>query len=585
MALARGGQHAPAKAMLANLLCTTPDQPDALQLLGMIARQCGDHESAITLFRHSLAVNPTQPHVLNNLGNSLTDLAQHDQAAMAYRAALQMLPDHTDALVNLGLALLATGDATAARDTLRIATDRAPNDARAWSVLGQALRETGELDVAISAFDHSLALRPDHVATLHNLGVTYRLGGRPAAALPLFHRCLVWAAETPEIHYNLGHCLQDLGQIDAAADAYRQAIALRPTDRAAHDSLNRMLWQHRRRDNYLASYRSALVLHPGDQGLLADLARRMTLGAQAEDVVALLEHITAPSTEVRYELGRAYWTSGRSLAALEQFRAALAADPGFAPAARDLARALIILDKPVEALEAIAPVLDVDPADQQAWALRGLGWRFTDDPRECWLNDEARLVSAQLLVPPDGDVAAFNARLDGALTCLHGAAGHPLEQTLRGGTQTTDDLFARDLPDVTMVRAMIETDIRRYIAALPDDPDHPFLGRKSRDFAFAGSWSVRLRRSGFHENHIHPEGWISAAYYVSLPDAVEDGQQGWLKFGETGLRLGTRERITQLVRPEPGLLVLFPSYLYHGTIPFEDHRHRTTIAFDVVPIG
>jgi hypothetical protein len=41
--------------------------------------------------------------------------------------------------------------------------------------------------------------------------------------------------------------------------------------------------------------------------------------------------------------------------------------------------------------------------------------------------------------------------------------------------------------------------------------------------------------------------------------------------------------VTRTVRPEPGLLILFPSYFYHGTVPFEDHRHRTTIAFDVVP--
>ena len=71
----------------------------------------------------------------------------------------------------------------------------------------------------------------------------------------------------------------------------------------------------------------------------------------------------------------------------------------------------------------------------------------------------------------------------------------------------------------------------------------------------------------------------------ALPDAVASGEQGWLTFGETGLKLGARERIDRKVRPEPGLLVLFPSYFYHGTIPFADQRHRTTIAFDIVPAG
>ena len=37
------------------------------------------------------------------------------------------------------------------------------------------------------------------------------------------------------------------------------------------------------------------------------------------------------------------------------------------------------------------------------------------------------------------------------------------------------------------------------------------------------------------------------------------------------------------VRPEPGRLVLFPSYLWHGTAPFETDESRLTIAFDVLP--
>jgi hypothetical protein len=37
------------------------------------------------------------------------------------------------------------------------------------------------------------------------------------------------------------------------------------------------------------------------------------------------------------------------------------------------------------------------------------------------------------------------------------------------------------------------------------------------------------------------------------------------------------------VRPELGLLVLFPSYFWHGTLPFHSEQPRLTVAFDVVP--
>jgi hypothetical protein len=80
-------------------------------------------------------------------------------------------------------------------------------------------------------------------------------------------------------------------------------------------------------------------------------------------------------------------------------------------------------------------------------------------------------------------------------------------------------------------------------------------------------------------------GWISSAYYVSLPDALEDQarRQGWLKFGESHLELGGDDRPEHFVKPEVGYLVLFPSYFWHGTVPFESKADRLTIAFDVVP--
>ena len=120
---------------------------------------------------------------------------------------------------------------------------------------------------------------------------------------------------------------------------------------------------------------------------------------------------------------------------------------------------------------------------------------------------------------------------------------------------------------------------------MPDDPAHPFFARKSRTFDFSGSWSVRLSSGGFHTNHFHPMGWISSAFYVDVPDAVqhEATQAGWLKMGETNLDLGAREVISRVIQPRPGRLALFPSYFWHGTVPFESRTPRLTIAFDVIP--
>jgi hypothetical protein len=100
---------------------------------------------------------------------------------------------------------------------------------------------------------------------------------------------------------------------------------------------------------------------------------------------------------------------------------------------------------------------------------------------------------------------------------------------------------------------------------------------------FGDSWSSRLRDCGFHVNHIHPGGWISSCYYVGLPEAVKDEteKQGWIKFGEPSFNVGLGMR--RAIQPQAGRLVLFPSYMWHGTIPFREDAARTTIAFDAVP--
>jgi hypothetical protein len=98
---------------------------------------------------------------------------------------------------------------------------------------------------------------------------------------------------------------------------------------------------------------------------------------------------------------------------------------------------------------------------------------------------------------------------------------------------------------------------------------------------------VRLRSQGYHTNHIHPEGWISSALYVVLPDEVREGEgdAGHLQFGVPPAELGIAVPPRRSVKPEVGVLSLFPSYMWHGTVPFSSEQPRITVAFDLVPQG
>jgi hypothetical protein len=228
--------------------------------------------------------------------------------------------------------------------------------------------------------------------------------------------------------------------------------------------------------------------------------------------------------------------------------------------------------------------LILSPVDQTGLAVLGSAWRMMGDERDEMLNGYDDLIRVFDLEPPQGfsSMADFNDALNAWLVRLHGNTREPLQQSLRGGSQTRGYMFGmgHDLPERLKLRVTAAID--RYIAETRPDARHPFRGRCGAGFRYKDSWSSRLRDCGFHVNHIHPGGWISSCYYVGVPDAVKDetARQGWIKFGEPSFDAGLGVR--RAIQPKQGRLVLFPSYMWHGTIPFHGDA-RTTIAFDAVP--
>jgi hypothetical protein len=69
--------------------------------------------------------------------------------------------------------------------------------------------------------------------------------------------------------------------------------------------------------------------------------------------------------------------------------------------------------------------------------------------------------------------------------------------------------------------------------------------------------------------------------YLKLPPDLGQENAGFLALGDP--RTPTFQvdaRPDRLIEPKPGRLVLFPSYMWHGTLPFGEGE-RVTVAFDV----
>jgi tetratricopeptide (TPR) repeat protein len=231
-----------------------------------------------------------------------------------------------------------------------------------------------------------------------------------------------------------------------------------------------------------------------------------------------------------------------------------------------------------EAAKRAEPLVNHSDADQ-VWPYLLLAWRLLGDSRWVAIEGDDRLVGVY-----DISEGVDLGLLAGALRQMHNAAQPPLGQSVRGGTQTDGPLFTRIEPPIQLLRKAVADTIEKHITSLQALPQtHPLLEQRPRKVRFSGSWSVRLAGGeGHHTNHIHPQGWLSSAFYVTVPTQEQMGPApaGWLALGEPPAELNLKLPPLRRVEPKPGRLVLFPSTMWHGTAPFEAGE-RLTVAFDV----
>jgi hypothetical protein len=226
--------------------------------------------------------------------------------------------------------------------------------------------------------------------------------------------------------------------------------------------------------------------------------------------------------------------------------------------------------------------VEAHPDNQTGWGLLGTAWRLLGDPRHDWLVDQPGLVRC---IDMDVEPEALDALAE-RLRSLHVARTHPFDMSLRGGTQTAGRLLERQETELTSLRLGFFSALYHYMATLPpEDIRHPLLGRRRGAVTLTDSWSVRLIDGGYHVSHIHPAGTLSAAFYAVLPPSCDnDPHAGWLTIGAPPASLDTGLPPLRMIEPKLGRLVLFPSYLWHGTLPFPAGE-RISVAFDTVISG
>jgi tetratricopeptide (TPR) repeat protein len=587
-ALLREGKLSEAEAVCRAELGKAPRSATALHLLGLVRKDSGDANAGERLLRESIGLEPARAEFRANLANLLRRLGRYAEAERSYREALGLDPQHRPARLGLARTLNDLGQHQAAEGESRVLLASQPRDAEAWSLLAGALRGQNQLSEAEVAYRKAIEARPNFGPAHHNLGSLLSQLDRAEESLESLMRAQHLGVSGFALAFNRGRALMALYRVDEAEQAFAEAVALEPRHTEAQLNLARVRFM-RGDPRFARDIAAAAAASRGDVGLqllFGTILRRAEDPAGAEALLRDVLRTNPTVPQVRSALADLLHETGRLKEAESEALEAATAAPDDARIVETLVAILLSRGKPDDASPFIRAQRTRYPLEQSWLAYEATAARLAGQPLYRELFDYPRLVQSYNVEPPAPwkSIEELNAALVSALATRHPFATHPLDQSLRNGSQSARSLLTDPEPAIQAILRAFEAPIDSYRRTIGTHPSHPLTSRNRTGARFSGAWSVQLRREGFHVNHFHPQGWISSAYYVSVPSEVADASlmSGWIKFGEPRFPIpgGGPECF---IRPKPGLLVLFPSYMWHGTNPIHGPDVRTAIAFDAIP--
>jgi len=520
LALLRADRPLDALKTYREILEKLPDQPEALGFAGVAAVRIGDAEQGLAFLQSALLQRPDDPDLLNNLGNALRALERYETAEARYRDAIRHRPDHADAHYNLGIALECQERPDAAEAAYRDCLGIDPQFEPARFGRANVLKSLGRIDEAIEEYGRVLEMSPGHLDARSNLGSALQELGKFQPAAKEYRKVLTAEPGHVEACYNLGIAMQGLEQPEAAIEAYSHVLEIEPG------------------------------------------------------------HVGA-----RVNLGCAHQEVGDFETAAAAFRNAILTAPDYAGAYVNLADLYLETGEPKKALLVADDFLGHHPSAPAMLAFKSIVLHELGDgagARE--LIDIDRFVRPVRPTPPAefSDIDAFNKALAGHLLGHPSLVEAPLSHATRDGRHS-GELLVEPMGPFAAIAEIVRQEVAGYIDGLAGA--HPFIDAAPDQFRIS-VWGVAMPAGGRQVPHIHPAAWLGGVYYPRVPEVVrteDEGRAGWIEFGRPPDHLHAKSvPPVRSFQPEEGLMLLFPSYFYHHTVPFDSEETRLSIAFDVL---
>ena len=421
-----------------------------------------------------------------------------------------------------------------------------PNQPIALHLLGVVAHQTGKNDVAVDLITRAIAIDPDLAEAHSNLGTALRDLGKLEEAVTSYHKALALKPDYADAHNNLGNALKDLGKPEEAVASYHKALNLKPDLAEAHNNLGNALRDLGKPEEAISSYQKALNLKPDYVNAHNNLGLALRELGRLEDALQIFESIDTPECyahvlECLFALGEydKFYEKQTASARNNEINTRVAAINAFASHQLNRSDPHPFCPTPLKFVRVCEPLDGVDDAD-------GFLRDLMDD-----------LQSREAIWEPPG-------------------------KTTRHGFQTMSNLFKKPYGRLVELDRIIKDAIENYRFEFSSE-NCDFIRLFPKTLTLSG-WFIRLIKGGHQTEHIHSGAWLSGIFYLQMPKCT-DQEEGSIELGLWGYDYPILNKSYPKNRfyPKNGSIILFPSSLFHRTIPFHSDEERMSIAFDLRP--
>ena len=345
-------------------------------------------------------------------------------------------------------------------------------------------------------------------------------------------------------HNNLGNALKELGKLEEAATSYRKAIKIKSDYTKAHFNLGNILNDFGKFKEAIPSLLLALKINPNYD--------------EAHNCLAI------------------------SYKKLEKFEQAIThyKKANTSESRAQILQCLYVLKKTNEYIKYLSKLCRDDPKNIKVASISTfVSNQLNLDNIYPFCKNPLKFIFFKNI---KSNFIPFKKFINSLINECNNLTSVWESRTTKKGFQSKGNLFKlQALPILNLKKIILEV-INEYKIKYKTKPDG-FISRWPNKFSLLG-WYNRLLKHGYQRPHIHPGGWLSGCFYLKMPKQLKK-DEGAINFGLHGYDypIVNSDIPSYQYSPIEGDLILFPSSLFHKTLPFSSNDERHVIAFDIIP--